>query len=333
MVRVTPPDKNGFCSFGDVVWVSKTASRYAKTVIGEVCEGMIRTYGDNYIHVSEVDYFVENSERVALEPIAPDTRHAAGAHIARERNEEEITATEIIGETIAAEIIRDRDTLEMGVGLVSSAIPAYLTNKHDLGIHSEGYPGAIMDLARDGIVTGKYKTLDKGKVVSTSMFRGTEEQKAFANENPMFELRDISYTNNLRTIMSQNNMVAINNALSVDLTGHIASESIGPRVMASSGGQTDFTIGAQWSRGGRSVTVLPSRSRNGKISRIVPTIPAGTVVTIPRTYADYIVTEYGMARLRGKSIRERINEMIGIAHPDFRAELRKEAQRFYGAWF
>lgn len=332
MVRVSPPDKNGFCSFGDVVWASKTVSKTAKIVIGEVNEGMLRTYGENYIHVSEIDYFVENKAPAKIDIAPSEARHGSDAHIERKRTEAEIAATEVMGELVANEIIKDGDTLEMGIGLVSSAIPAYLYNKHDIGIHTEGFPGMIVDLVRDGIVTGKYKTLNPGKVVATSMFRGTPEQKAFANENPAFELCDVSYTNNMRTIIAHDNLVAINNALSVDLTGQIASESIGSRLMVASGGQTDFTIGAQLCRGGRAVTVLPSIAQGGKISRIVPGFEPGTIVTIPRYYADNIVTEYGIARLRGKSIRERVNEMIAIAHPDFRAELRNEAKRLYGTW-
>ncbi|MDP2916481.1 MAG: acetyl-CoA hydrolase/transferase C-terminal domain-containing protein, partial [Dehalococcoidia bacterium] len=332
MVLITAPDKNGFCSFGDVVWASKTASRHAKIVIGEVNESPIRTYGDNYIHVSEIDYFVENKSAMPETISAPPRTHHASSHAAKGRTDAETASIEVIGETVATDIIRDGDTLEMGVGMVSSAIPAYLYNKHDIGIHSEGYPGAIVDLVRDGIVTGKRKTLNPGKVVATTMFRASPEQKVYANENPVFELRDVSYTNSFRVIIAHDNLVAINTALSVDLTGQIASESIGPRLVGASGGQTDFQIGAHHSRGGRGVTVLLSTAKEGKLSRIVPGFEPGTIVTIPRPYADYIVTEYGMARLRGKSLRERINELIAIAHPDFRAELRNEAKRLYGIW-
>ncbi len=322
MVRVSRPDDHGYCSFGDVIWTSKTMTKHAKTVIGEVNEGMMRTYGDNYVHVSEIDYFVENEEpRVGL-----------GGQLKRERTDEETAAVEVIGETIAHDIIRDGDTLEMGVGKVSSAIPAYLHHRHDIGIHSEGYPGAIIDLVRDGIVTGKYKTVNPGKVVATSLFMATPEQKAYANLNPRFELYDITYTNDVRVIMAHDNMVAINTAVAVDLTGQIASESIGPRQISGAGGQTDFHIAAHHSRGGRAVTGIMSTAEGGRVSRIVPAFEPGTIVTIPRSYADYVVTEHGVARLRGKSIKERLNEMIAIAHPDFRTELRSEAKRLYGMW-
>jgi 4-hydroxybutyrate CoA-transferase len=330
MVRVSAPDEYGFCSYGDMVWASNTAAEAAKLVIAEVNENVVRTYGDNHIHVSQIDYFVEN-----LAPVqeAGEGRHAAGGHVFRPpRTEEETLATEVIGETIASELIQDGDTLQMGIGQVSAAIPAFLRNKHDLGIHSEGYPGMIIDLVKEGIVTGKRKSQNPGKVVSTTVFMATPQQLSYMDNNPVFELRELTYTNSLRTIMAHDNMVSINNAVAVDLTGQIDAESIGPRLISSSGGQTDFTIGSQLSRGGRAVTVLPSVTKGGKVSRIVAGFEPGTVVTIPKYYADRVVTEYGIASLRGKSIRQRVNEMIAVAHPDFRAELTDQAKRLYGQW-
>ncbi|MBI4300824.1 MAG: 4-hydroxybutyrate CoA transferase, partial [Chloroflexi bacterium] len=201
--------------------------------------------------------------------------------------------------------------------------------KNDLGWHSETTPAGIVGLVKKGIFTGLYKTHHKGKMVA-SAFRGEDpEEAAYVDRNPMWELYGLTYVNDIRFIASHDNQVAINNALAVDLTGQIASESLGPGVYAGPGGQPEFAIGAVLSKGGRSITVLPSTARNGAISRIVPVLRPGTAVTVPRHFADCIVTEYGVAHLLGKSQRERAEELIAIARPDFRAELRSEAQKLY----
>jgi 4-hydroxybutyrate CoA-transferase len=187
----------------------------------------------------------------------------------------------------------------------------------------------VISLVREGVINGKYKTLNPGKVVVTALGGSTKEEMEWANNNPLFELVDVEYLEDIRVIAAHDNMVAINNALSIDLTGQIASESIGTRIMSVAGGQIPFVFGALLSKGGRSITVLSSTAREGSISRIRPVLEPGTAVTIPRNCAQYVVTEYGIANLWGKSVRERAEELISIAHPDFRAELRKEAQKLF----
>jgi 4-hydroxybutyrate CoA-transferase len=187
----------------------------------------------------------------------------------------------------------------------------------------------VIPLVRKGIITGKYKTINTGKVVVTSIGGASKEDMDWVNGNPLFWLVDVGYLWDIRTISAHDRMLAINNALSVDLTGQIASENIGGRMFGSSGGQTAFAIGALLSKGGHSIIVLPSTAVNGSVSRIVAALPPGTAITVPRNCADIIVTEYGIASLRGKSLRRRAEELIEIAHPDFRSELVKEAKKLY----
>jgi 4-hydroxybutyrate CoA-transferase len=204
-----------------------------------------------------------------------------------------------------------------------------LNNKLDLGWHSETTPFGIIKLIREGVITGKRKTLNTGKAVAAACGGGTKEDMDFVNGNPIFELYDGEYILDPRVISAHDNMVAINAAISVDLTGQINGESLGSIPFSGTGGQLAFATGAQLSKGGHFITALPSTAQKGKASRIVPMHESGTVVTVPRTLADIVVTEYGVARLRGKTQRERAEALIAIAHPDFRAELRKEANRLF----
>ncbi len=319
LVPVSPPDRFGYCSFGPGVWLSKTWSRKAKKVVAEVHEDFIRTGGENYIHISEIDLLCEARQQTGGIPLPP-------------RTEEEIASTEVICTLVAQELIRDRDTVQIGIGTVASALALYLHDKHDLGIQTEIITGGVPQLVEAGIVTGKYKTFHKGKVVGSALVAMPPEEMAMIHENPVFELYDFGYTDDIRMLVQFENFVAVNNALLVDLTGQVASESIGPRIWTGTAGQLAFMIAGRYSPGGRSISVLPSSHViNGeRRTRIVSMLPEGTVVTVPRTLVDYVVTEYGVATLRGKTLRERIGELIAVAHPDFRAELRKEAQRIYG---
>jgi 4-hydroxybutyrate CoA-transferase len=319
MVPLSPPDRQGYCSFGPGVWLSKRLAQGAKTVIAEVHENFIRTGGDNFIHVSEIDSFCEASQPTGNLPIPP-------------RTEEETLVVEVAGTLAASELIHDRDTVQMGVGTVSAALGLYLGDKQDLGIQTELITGGIAQLVRDGVVTGKYKTLHREKVVGSALVALDEEEMRLIDGNPVFELYDFGYTDDVRLLTQQDNLVAVNNALLVDLTGQIASESFGTRIWTGVGGQTAFMIAAQYSRGGRSVIMLPSSHliEGQRVTRIVPVLPEGTLVTVPRTLVDYVVTEHGIASLRGKTVRERIGELIGVAHPDFRGELKAEAKRYYG---
>ena len=317
MLPVSPPDQHGYCSFGPGVFFSPSFCRGAGTVIAEVHESFIRTGGDNYVHVSQLDRLCEAAAPSGALPVAP-------------RSDEENLATEVIGTLVSAELVRDRDTVQIGIGTVASAMGAFLGEKQDLGIQTEIITGGIAQLVRDGVVTGKYKTRHQGKVVA-SIALVPEEELAIIDGNPAFELYEFGYIDDVRYLLQQDNLVAINNALQIDLTGQVAAETIGSMIWSGVGGQTAFSIAANYSNGGRSISVLPSTSLvDGKrVSRIVPTLPGGAAVTIPRTLVDYVVTEYGIAHLRGKSLRERAQELIAIAHPDFHSELRSEGKRVF----
>ena len=317
MVPVSPPDRHGFCSFGPGVFFSPTFCRNATTVIGEVHENFIRTGGDNYVHVSQLDRLCEAAAPSGVLPVAP-------------RSDEENLVTEVIGTLVASELVNDGDTIQIGIGTVASAMGAFLGEKQELGIQTEIITGGIPELVRQGVITGKHKTRHRGKVVA-SIALVPEEEMAIIDGNPEFELYEFGYVDDVRYLIQQDNLVAINNALQVDLTGQVAAETIGSTIWSGVGGQTAFSIAANYSKGGRSITVLPSSSvvEGERVSRIVPTLPGGAAVTIPRTLVDYVVTEHGIAHLRGKSLRERAEELISIAHPDFHAELRKEGSRVY----
>jgi len=205
-----------------------------------------------------------------------------------------------------------------------------LDGKQDIGYHSEATPPGVITLVREGVINGRRKTLHPGKVVVTSLGGGSREEMEWANENPLFWLVDSEYLEDIRVIAANDNMVAINNALAIDLTGQVAAEGLGERTISAAGGQIPFVFGALLSKGGRAIHVLPSTARtpDGQVvSRIVPALPPGTPVTIQRNCVQYVVTEYGVANLWGKSLRQRAEELIAIAHPDFRAELRREARR------
>ena len=248
-----------------------------------------------------------------------------GTLAGRAKKEPEPFLKDIAG--YVADLIKDGDTIQIGVGRTTEPLVmlGMLDAKHDLGMHTEATPPGIISKVRQGIVNGKRKTINRGKVTATSLGGGSKEEMAWAKENPLFELVDVDYLEDISVIAANDNMVAINNALLVQLDGQIGSESIGRRLLAAAGGQTAFVVGALMSKGGGSITVLPSASKGN--SRIVSTFETGTVVTIPRNLADYVVTEYGVATLRGKSLKERVSELISIAHPDHRADLRKEAAK------
>lgn len=364
ITKVSPPDENGFCSFGDNLWESKNYARVAKTVIGEVDGNAIRTYGDNFIHVSQIDYFVE-----ATEPLPTPEELETLINAFPEGRREEVrrkspgfnpvivkSATSIVGQTTLDQIeralgidqpseaveaittnlktvLRDRDTIMIGTGRPSQYMVELGVFDHlsDLSIYSEMACPGLGKLVKRGIATGRYATLHPGKAVFTGLLGMRWDEIQFANDNPMFELYSSSYVLNIPNIAANDNMVSINNALQVDLTGQITCETqFGPRMINGPGGQTEFHIGAFLSRGGRAVTLLCSTALQGCLSTIVPQLAQGSIVDIPRVYADIIITEHGVARLSTKTHRERAEALINIAHPDFRNELRKEAQRLFG---
>ena len=311
-VMVSPPNEQGFCSFGEQLWYSRAWVERAKLVIAEVNPLMIRTGGDNYVHVSDLDYLVEEPE-----PIPPFS-----LTLAITADEQE--AAEKIGALVAS-LVRDGDTIQVGLGSVSMAAGFYLREKNDLGVHSEIITSSMVDLYKRGVITGRHKTLDPGKMVATGMFLDPDDYP-FVDANPVVELRDAFYTNSPTVIAQSHNQVAINNALSVDFTGQITAEAFGPQMYTGVAGQLDYVLGAYLSPGGRSITVLPSTARGASTSRIVPMFPQGQIISVPRTYVDYVVTEYGIASLAGATERGRAEMLIEIAHPDFRDELRAAAR-------
>lgn len=317
-VPISPPDEDGFCSFGAAVWFSPTITRRAKLLIGEVHPEFIRTGGENRIHISRFAALSEYTLAPVPPPIPP-------------RSEETELAANVICTLVASEIVKDGDTVQFGIGDVSAALPIFLSDKRDLGVHTELLPGGIVDLVKQGAITGRRKPVGTGKVVASAAAQLTAEEYAFIDGNETFEFHDFTYTDDLRTLLQFENFVAVNNAMAVDITGNVASETQGNLVFSGPGGQFVFAVGASTAAGG-SVIVLPSSSLVGgeRRSRIVGGHPEGTVITVHRGYVDYVVTEQGIARLRGKSVRERVDELISVSDPDFRGQLRAEAKRLYG---
>lgn len=317
MIPISPPDLHGNCSFGGGVWFGPSVCRKARVLVGEIHPEFIRTGGQNSIPVDRFSRVCEATTKVAPPLIPP-------------RSEETELAAQVICSLVAGEIIRDGATLQVGIGDVSTALLGFLGDKHDLGIHSEVVPGGLTDLVRAGVVTGKKKALHPGKVVASALTMMSSEELDFIDGNPVFELYDFTYTDDLRNILQLENFVAVNNALAVDLTGNVCSETRGTRVFSGPGGQPSFAVGASTAAGG-SVIVLPSSQLlpSGRVPRIVAQHDVGSTITVHRGFVDFVVTEQGVARLRGKSLRKRVDELIAVAHPDFRGELRSEARRLY----
>jgi 4-hydroxybutyrate CoA-transferase len=318
IVVVSPPDEEGFCSFGLYLSHKRDYCKRAKKILAEVSvePGMaVRVPGDNRIHVSQIDFFVEHSPilRKKVPPQEPgDTEKRIAEYV--------------------SDLIQDGDILQIGPGLVTTSLVPLgaFDQRNDLGIHSPIINKGLLDLVRRGIVTSKRKNVNPNKSISGG-FRGIDTAKeiSFIDGNEHFEVRDMSYVNDIQVIASHDNMTAINGVLAIDLAGQIAADSLGTRFIGGAGGQIEFVIGAMLSKGGRSITALHSTASGGKISRIVPMLEKGTLISIPRTFTDYVVTEFGIARLWGKSQKERALELISIAHPDFRIDLRKEADKLY----
>jgi 4-hydroxybutyrate CoA-transferase len=319
IVAVSPPDADGWCSFGMSVWGAPEVAREAKLVIGEVNPNFIRTGGDNRVHVSRFERLVE---------AAPAWKYLRRP----EPSDEEREIAAVICAIVGNEIIEDGDTLQFGTGTVSAAMSAFIGHRAHLGVHSELIFGGIPALVEGGVIDGSRKTLHPGKVVGASFGPLSEQEFRQVDGDQRYELYCMSHTNDIAVIAAHDKFCAVNNALMVDLTGQINGETIGPEIYSGTGGALAFAIGALHAKGGRSVTVLPSTSLVGgeRRSRIVAMFPQGSATTVPRGYADIIVSEHGVARLKHRTLRERVNELIGIAHPDFRGDLRAEARRLYG---
>jgi 4-hydroxybutyrate CoA-transferase len=319
LTSVSPPDADGWCSFGMSVWGAPEVAAVATHIVGEVNERLIRTGGNNRIHVSQFEKLVEAPKEWKFLRRPPRTHE-----------EDELAA--VICSLVASEIVQDGDTFQLGTGTVSAAMAPFLSEKRDLGVHTELIFGGIPALVEHGVVTGARKTVHPGKVVGASFGPLTTHEFAQVDGDPRYELYTMSHTNDIQVIAAHDNMCVINNALLVDLTGQINGETIGPEIYSGTGGAFAFAVGALHAKNGRSVTVLPSTSvvHGKRRSRIVAMLPQGSAVTVPRGYADIFVTEYGIARLKGQTLRHRIEELVSIAHPDFRAELRADARRVYG---
>ncbi len=308
LMQVSPPDARGFMSLGTTVDCTLAAARYAKLVIAEVNERMPRTHGDTSIHISRISSIVETS-RPLLELWAEPVTEL---HLEVARN--------------VTSLIPDGATLQTGIGGISDAVLKCLEDKHDLGIHTEMCPDGVIELMESGIINGERKSLHRGKVVAAFAL-GTQRLFDFIEENPSFEFRLISYTNDPFVVAQNEKMVAINSALQVDLTGQVCADSLGTKPYSGFGGQLDFIRGAARSKGGVPIIALPSTAQNGRLSRIVPVLDAGAGVVTSRADVHYVVTEHGIAYLHGKTLRERAEALIGIADPKFQEELENFAVR------
>ncbi|MCW3054445.1 MAG: Acetyl-CoA hydrolase/transferase, partial [Chthonomonadales bacterium] len=310
LIMVSPPDVHGYCSLGISVDVVKAAVEKADIVIAEVNRQMPRTLGDSFLHVSQIDSFVESD--CPLVELLPPTQTAV---------------TQRIGQHIA-DLIEDGSTLQMGIGAIPDAALACLTDKHDLGIHTEMFSDGLLPLVAAGVVTGHRKTLYPDKIVS-SFCMGTRALYDFVDNNPAIEFHPSDIVNDPFIIAQNDKMVAINAAIEVDLTGQVCADSIGERFYSGIGGQVDFLRGAARSRGGKPIIALPSTAHmhdGTTVSRIVSNLKPGAGIVTSRGDVHYVVTEWGAAYLHGKSIRERTLSLIAIAHPDFRDALQAAAQ-------
>ena len=310
LLHLSPPDEHGYCSFGISNECSKTASEHSKTIIAQINPRMPRVLGDNFIHIDKIDYAVEINEPI------PEFVHSKDAG-------EDMAVYEKIGQHIAG-LIEDGSTLQMGIGLIPDVVLQYLTDKKDLGIHTEMFSDHLIDLVESGVINGEKKTLLPGKVVS-SFVLGSRKVFDYMHDNPVIEFRPTMFVNDPFTISRNDKMVSINSALEVDLTGQVCADSIGPKNYSGFGGQVDFIRGAARSENGKPMMAFTSTAKGGTVSRIAPYLKQGAGVTTTRADVHYIITEYGIADMFGKSVRERVKALIEIAHPNFREELERYA--------
>jgi len=302
LIEVSPPDSHGYCSFGVGVDTTLTAAKCARYVVAQVNDHMPRTYGDSFIHISDIDAVVESSRPLCelKKPVVTDM------HVAIARN--------------VAGLIQDGAVLQTGIGGIPDAVLPFLMDRKDLGVHSELVSEGVIPLIEAGVITGGRKNFKPRKII-VGFALGTKNLFEFVDNNPIFEFHPTAYTNDPALIARNDNMVAINSALQVDLTGQVCSDSIGNQFYSGIGGQVDFLRGASRSKGGKPIIAMASTAKNGTISRILPMLSPGAGVVTSRGLVRYVVTEYGVAYLHGKSIRERAKALIEIAHPRFRDEL------------
>ncbi len=309
LIQISPPDEHGFCSYGVGVECTKAASESARAVVALVNRQMPRSLGDCFIHMSRLTHVVEIDRPVIELPMVTEIGGVARA----------------IGRSIA-DLIENGSTLQMGIGEIPDAILLFLEEKRDLGIHTEMFSDGVVELFERGVITGEAKTLHKGKIIS-SFVLGTKKTFNFLDNNPFVEFHPTEYVNDPFVIAQNDKMVAINSAIAVDITGQVCADSMGRSIYSGFGGQVDFMRGARRSRGGKPIIALPSTARGGQVSRIVDVLEEGSGVVTSRADVHYVVTEYGVANLFGRSLRERALALIECAHPDFRDELRCAARK------
>jgi 4-hydroxybutyrate CoA-transferase len=310
MIQVSPPDRHGFCSLGVEVGCTLPAARTARIVIAEVNARMPRTLGDSFIHVSRLTAMVE-TDRPLLELPQGETNGVAQA----------------IGRHIA-ELIPDGATLQLGIGAIPDAVLSNLRGKRHLGIHTELFSDGVIDLVESGVIDGELKTIHQGKVVA-GFILGSQRCFDWAHNNAMVEMHPTDYVNDPFVIAQHKNMVAVNSALQVDLTGQVCADSIGTRLYSGVGGQLDFIRGASRSEGGIPIIAISSTARDGTISRIVPTLDPGAGVVTTRYDVHFVVTEYGVADLYGRTLAQRARALINVAHPAFRDQLTEAAKKLH----
>ncbi|HWQ82529.1 MAG TPA: acetyl-CoA hydrolase/transferase C-terminal domain-containing protein [Ignavibacteria bacterium] len=319
MLHLSPPDEHGYCSYGVSNEVSKIAAENAKVIIAQINPQMPRVLGDNFIHVSKLKHIVEVDRPLLDVPMVDANASAEEKDIYRR-----------IAEHISS-LISDGATLQMGIGAIPDAVLPFLKEKKDLGIHTEMFSDGLIELIDLGVVNGEKKTFLPNKVVASFVI-GTKTVFDYIHNNPLIEFRSSKFVNDPVNISRNDNMVSINSAIQVDLSGQVCSDSMGTRIFSGFGGQLDFVRGAMRSKGGRSILAFPSTTKNNTISKIVPMLTEGSGVVTTRADVMTIITEYGIADLYGKTLRERTKLLIDIAHPDFREELERKAKEFKWLW-
>ena len=310
MVHLSPPDEHGFCSFGVEVGLSKGIAEASKIIIAEVNEQMPRTLGDSFIHVNKIHHIVPVNYPLPEVPMGGDKKDPV---------------TEKIAQNIA-ELIPDGATMQMGIGAIPDAVLKYLYDRKDLGVHTELFSDGVIDLVESGVLTNARKSLHPGKIVA-GFILGTKRLYDWVHNNPLIEFHRTEYVNDPFIIAQNKRMVAINSAIEVDLTGQVCADSIGPKLYSGVGGQLDFIYGASRSENGVPIIALPSTAKN--FSRIVGMLKPGAGVVTTRNHVHYVVTEFGIAELYGKTIRQRAQALINIAHPDFRDDLTQQAKELH----
>ena len=310
LLQCSPPDAHGYVSLGVSVDYTKPAAEASDLIIAQVNQNMPRTLGDSFLHVTQIGCLVE-ADTPVIELAPPKIGDVERA----------------IGENVAS-LVRDGDTLQLGIGAIPDAVLLFLKEKNDLGIHTEMFSDGVVELVEAGVITNKAKTLHRGQSVATFLM-GTRRLYDYVNNNPAVAMYPVDYVNDPYVIGQNDNLVSINSCVQVDIMGQVVSTSAGLRQISGVGGQVDFVRGANLSKGGRAIMAMPSTTGKGKISKIVPFLDQGSAVTTTRNEVNYVITEYGIAKLKGKSLRQRAKALIRIAHPDFRDELTAEFRRRY----